>query len=65
MREWPRFVGREGYRRLTGQNQSTTQCFEGLQVVPVWEYVKINLNEVPRKGDDMDLLGRAAETAGS
>ena len=29
--------------------------------MPRWEYSKINLNEVPRKTEDIDLLNEAGE----
>ena len=30
--------------------------------MPQWEYRKINLNDTPRRGDDIDLLNEAGDT---
>jgi hypothetical protein len=34
---------------------------EEVESVPEWEYTRVNLNEVPRKTDDIDVLNDAGK----
>jgi len=46
---------------LTRGLSSRARTFEETEPVPEWEYSRINLNEVPRRTDDIDLLNDAGK----
>ena len=48
-------------RNVTRWLSIRTRTFEETEPVPEWEYSRINLNEVPRRTDDIDVLNDAGK----